>query len=94
MVPALRKGRTDLMTGSVLVPVFIPVVIVALAAWLALVYYADAHPGYRTRKTVGESGAVHTETAPATVRPDGKASQDGDDAGEEREREAATRRAA
>jgi len=82
------------MTGSALVPIFIPVVVVALAAWLALVYYADAHPGYRTRKTAGESDAVHADTAHEAVRPDGKASQHGDEAGEEREREATIRRVA
>jgi len=83
------------MTGSALVPVIIiPVVIVALAAWLALVYYADAHPGYRTRKTLSETGAAHADAAPAAVRPDGKSPQNGDEAGEEREREAATGRAA
>ncbi len=75
------------MTGSALVPVFIPVVLVALAGWLALVYYAAAHPGYRTRKTVSEPGAAHADAAAEAARPGGKA-------GEERERTPATRRVA
>jgi len=83
------------MTGSALAPaVIIPVVIVALAAWLVLVYHADTHPGYRARKTLSEPGAAHAGTAQAAVRPDGKSRQDGDEAGEEQEREAATRRVA
>jgi hypothetical protein len=83
------------MTGSALAPVVIPiVVVVALAAWLAMVYYADAHPGYRTRRTVGEPGAVHADAAQGAVRSDGKVPQDGDEASGERARTATARRAA
>ena len=32
------------MTGSPLAPVIIPVVVIALAVWLALVFYTDAYP--------------------------------------------------
>jgi hypothetical protein len=35
------------MTGSALAPIIIPIVVViALAAWLAMIFYADAHPGH------------------------------------------------
>ena len=37
------------MTGSSLVPFIIPVVAaLALAAWLAMVFYAEAHPRWKT----------------------------------------------
>lgn len=43
------------MTGSVLAAVIIPIVVViALAAWLAMVYYADAHPGRPGRDAVAD----------------------------------------
>lgn len=39
------------MTGSSYVPVVVPVIaFVAMAFWLGLIFYADAHPGYRHRK--------------------------------------------
>jgi hypothetical protein len=77
------------MTGSALAPV----VVVALAAWLAMIYYADAHPGYRTRRTASEPGAVHADTPQGPVCPDGKVPQDGDEASGEWARPATARRA-
>ena len=39
------------MTGSALAPVVIPIVaFLALAAWLGMVYYADAHPAVHARE--------------------------------------------
>jgi hypothetical protein len=36
------------MTGSLLAHIIIPVVtVLALAAWLAMVFYADAHPRWK-----------------------------------------------
>ena len=36
------------MTGSLLAHVIVPVVsVLALAAWLAMVFYADAHPHWK-----------------------------------------------
>ena len=41
------------MTGSFWAPTIIPIVIVpALAAWLALVWYADAHPRWKAHSAV------------------------------------------
>jgi len=35
------------MTGSALAPIIIPIVaLIALAAWLAMIFYAEAHPGH------------------------------------------------
>ena len=43
------------MTGSPLAPIVIPVVVViALAAWLAVVFCADAHPGHAARDKAAE----------------------------------------
>jgi hypothetical protein len=50
------------MTGSPLVGVIVPVVgVIVLAAWLALVFYADAHPGHAARATAAERG-IGSET--------------------------------
>ena len=41
------------MTGSFWAPIVIPIVVVlALAAWLALVWHADAHPRWKTHSAV------------------------------------------
>jgi hypothetical protein len=35
------------MTGSALAPIIIPIVaLIALAAWLAMIFYAEAHQGH------------------------------------------------
>lgn len=40
------------MTGSFLVLIITPiVVIIALAFWLGMVYWADAHPGWKAHAT-------------------------------------------
>jgi hypothetical protein len=50
------------MTGSALAPIIIPIVVViALAWWLAMIFYADAHPGHVRH------GAA---SGPATTRGD------------------------
>jgi hypothetical protein len=47
------------MTGSPLAPVIIAIVsVIALALWLAMVFYADAHPGYAERDAMAESGSA------------------------------------
>ncbi len=44
------------MTGSSLIPIVVPVMaFVAMAFWLGLVFYADSHPGYRSRKPAARS---------------------------------------
>jgi hypothetical protein len=46
---ARGKGVSN-MTASPLAHIIIPIVaIIALAAWLAMVFYADAHPGHAGR---------------------------------------------
>ena len=76
----IRKVGT-FMTGSALAPVIIPVVVIAaLAAWLGMIYYADAHPGYHSRRTVSKPGTARADTARRQVRSDGRALHDGDDA--------------
>lgn len=40
------------MTGSGLAPIVIPIVtVIVLAIWLALVFYADAHPQWKSQRT-------------------------------------------
>jgi hypothetical protein len=52
------------MTGSSLLPIILPIVaIVALAAWLGMVFWADAHPG---RKAPG-ADALGADVRPATA---------------------------
>ena len=56
------------MTGSPLAPVIIPVVaVIVLAAWLALVFYADAHPGHAARAAAAERG-IASETTSGDAR--------------------------
>lgn len=71
------------MTGSFLVPIITPIVaLIALAVWLGIVYWADAHPGWKagtsrgpeltaagTLAPAGEPGEVHNgEPAPSSDR--------------------------
>ena len=54
------------MTGSSLLAIILPIVaIVALAAWLAMVFWADAHPG---RKAPGAQ-VIGADVPPATAGP-------------------------
>lgn len=54
------------MTGSSLIPIILPIVaIVALAAWLGMVFWADAHP---VRKAPG-ANATGADVPPATAGP-------------------------
>jgi hypothetical protein len=37
------------MTGSFLVPILTPIVaVLALALWMGMIFWADAHPGWKT----------------------------------------------
>ncbi len=69
-------GKETGMTGSALAPVIISVVaIAALAAWLAMVFYADAHPSQAGRRTAREPGsvaAVGPRPVPETGARDGE----------------------
>jgi hypothetical protein len=44
------------MTGSFLVPIVTPIVaVIALACWLGMIFWADAHPGWKTHHAARES---------------------------------------
>jgi hypothetical protein len=54
------------MTGSFWAPIVIPVVVViALAAWLVMVYYADAHPGWKAHGAASHPGSTGMTAADA-----------------------------
>jgi hypothetical protein len=56
------------MTGSFWAPIVIPIVaVIALAVWLAMVYHADAHPGWKAHSGAPSSG-VGSTTAGADAR--------------------------
>jgi hypothetical protein len=56
------------MTGSSLAPIMIPIVVmIALTGWLAMVYYANAHPGWKAH-----SAALKPVDTGAMVRTDGR----------------------
>jgi hypothetical protein len=64
------------MTGSSLVPIVVPIVaILTLTAWLSMVYYAAAHPGWKSRPASSQpsaTGALASIGAGTeTPRPDG-----------------------
>ena len=47
------------MTGSALAPVIIPIVAFGcLAVWIAMVFYADAHPMHRRRAARWASDSI------------------------------------
>jgi hypothetical protein len=47
------------MTGSPLAPVIIAIVsVISLTLWLAMVFYADAHPGYAESDAMAEHGSA------------------------------------
>ena len=56
------------MAGSPLVGIIVPVAgVIVLAAWLALVFYADAHPRDAARATAAERG-IASETTSGDAR--------------------------
>ena len=53
------------MTGSFLVPIVTPIVaLIALACWLGMVYWADAHPGWKAPRAA-RGPEITSETFPA-----------------------------
>ncbi len=49
------------MTGSFWAPIIIPIVaMIVLAAWLAMVYHADAHPGWKAHSAAASPGSTGT----------------------------------
>ncbi|HTS99200.1 MAG TPA: hypothetical protein VMI33_21545 [Streptosporangiaceae bacterium] len=74
------------MTGSALVPIIVPIVaVLALAAWLTLVYWADAHPA---------SGRHVAEISPPAAAGAEAAAPGGHEPGEEEVPARPVRRAA
>jgi hypothetical protein len=54
------------MTGSSLVPIITPIVaLIALACWLGLIYWADAHPGWKTSSAAPRPEITGTSISPA-----------------------------
>ncbi len=44
------------MTGSFLVPIITPIVaILAMACWMGMIFWADAHPGRKANHAAGET---------------------------------------
>ena len=63
------------MTGSSLAPIIIPIVaLIALSGWLAMVYYANAHPGWKAHhaapKPVSTGTTVRADDRKQIVRRD------------------------
>jgi hypothetical protein len=57
------------MTGSLLAHIIIPVVtVLALAAWLAMVFYADAHPHWKKPPRSARTGPGRRPPASAAHR--------------------------
>jgi hypothetical protein len=57
------------MTGSLLAHIMIPVVsVLALAAWLAMVFYADAHPRWKKPPRSARTGRGRRPPASAPQR--------------------------
>ncbi len=54
------------MTGSPLVPIVVPIVaFVAAVIWLGMVYWAEAHPGWKKHAAAPGPGAAEGGTPPA-----------------------------
>ena len=50
------------MTGSFWAPIIIPIVaVLALAAWLALVWYAAAHPRWKAHRVTSAPGVTRRD---------------------------------
>jgi hypothetical protein len=58
------------MTGSTLDLILISVVVViVLAVWIVLVFYADAHPAWRRREAPARHGTAGWAARPPAGRP-------------------------
>lgn len=56
------------MTGSFWVAIVVPIVaFLALAAWLGMVYWADAHPGWKARPAAPGPGLTGAGSPPAAA---------------------------
>jgi hypothetical protein len=58
------------MTGSDLAPIVIPIaVMLGLAAWIVLIFYAASHPQWRDRTTAVPKNAQPRRVQRAPARP-------------------------
>ncbi len=56
------------MTGSFLVPIIVPIVaFFALAAWLGMVFWADAHPGWKAHAAASGHEGTAAVVPPAAA---------------------------
>jgi hypothetical protein len=55
------------MSGSALTPFLVPIIIVGLAIWLGLIFYADAHPQRAAGKQLKEPTPTSADVAPPPV---------------------------
>jgi hypothetical protein len=56
------------MTGSFLVPIIVPIVaLIALGAWLGMVFWADAHPGRKADAAAPGAGVTAADVPPAAA---------------------------
>jgi hypothetical protein len=56
------------MTGSFLVPIITPIVaIIALACWLGMIYWAEAHPGWKAHTAAPGPEITPTRFPPVAV---------------------------
>jgi hypothetical protein len=69
----LSEKEGPVMTGSFLVPIITPIVaLIAMATWLGIVYWADAHPGWKSRAPHGpeltDAGVLPPEAEPGETQ--------------------------
>jgi hypothetical protein len=58
------------MIGSFLVPIVVPIVaFIAMAAWLGMVFWADAHPQWKAHAEVTGLKRTGAGTPPAAAGP-------------------------
>ena len=56
------------MTGSSLTPIIVPIVaFIALAVWLGVVFWADAHPWWKAHGPAPGREVTRAESPPAVV---------------------------
>lgn len=58
------------MTGSSLAPIIVPIVaFIALAAWLGMVFWADAHPEWKPHAAIPGPEITSAGVPPAAAEP-------------------------
>lgn len=61
------------MTGSFLVPIIVPIAaFIALAAWLGMVFWADAHPGWKAHAAAPSPEVTAAVVPPAAAEGGGR----------------------